>query len=94
MAEQPAAPQPVIVQRGGGITAIAGDAIDALKTSPVLLLIVLLNMAFAGAASYYLERQEERRGEGISALISLLDKCTMHTVPIEALPYILKKPTE
>lgn len=61
MAEPPpqAAPQPIIVHTSApspqmvqGVSGVANSAIDALKTSPVLLLIVLLNMAFAGAGAY------------------------------------------
>ena len=60
-APAPAAPQPIIVmppapspQIVSGVTGMANNAIDALKTSPILLLIVLLNMAFAGAGAYML----------------------------------------
>jgi hypothetical protein len=52
----------------------------------VLLLIVLLNMAFAGAASYYLVNVENHRMVGVARLMDLLEKCTLHTVPLEALP--------
>jgi hypothetical protein len=75
---------PIVVQQRGAV-AVAGDVVDAFKTSPVLLLIVLLNMAFCGAAAYYLLRVEDYRAADRVALFSLLEKCTMHTVPIEAL---------
>ena len=56
----------------------------------MLLLIVLLNMAFAGGAGYYLVRIEDYRAQDRTALLALLEKCTLHTVPLEALPAYLR----
>jgi len=55
-----------------GISGVALGMIDALKTSPVVLLIVLLNMAFAGGAAYYLTHIENMRSEYLKLL---LDRC-------------------
>ena len=77
-------------RRPNGISAVAGDVVDALRTSPVLLLIVLLNMAFAGGAAYYLVHVEDYRAQDRTALLALLEKCTLHTVPLEALPAYLQ----
>lgn len=85
-------PAPVPTRRANGITAVAGDVVDALRTSPIILLIVLLNMAFAGGATYYLANQEEQRAQNVASLVALLEKCTMHTVPIEALQYMRRTP--
>ena len=74
-----------------GVVRVATDVVDAFKTSPVLLLIVLLNMAFAGAAAYYLVTVEDHRSRERDALIRLLDQCTMHTIPLEALPGYMKE---
>lgn len=82
MADQPA---PVIIQQPaarGMVTTIAGDMFDAFRTSPVLLLIVLLNVAFAGSAAYYLLEMEKYRADDRRALATLLDKCLMQTVPL------------
>jgi hypothetical protein len=65
---------------------VAGNIVDVFRTSPVLLLIVLLNMAFCAAAAYYLVVVEDHRTHERDTLIALLEKCTMHTVPLEALP--------
>jgi hypothetical protein len=58
--------------RHTGVSGVAIDTINALKTSPVLLLIVLLNIAFAGGAAYYLTNIENKRSE---YLTMLLDRC-------------------
>lgn len=58
--------------RATSIVAVADDVIGALKASPVILLIVLLNCAFAGAASYFMVRLETFRHE---AMVTLLDRC-------------------
>jgi hypothetical protein len=77
------------------VTGVASSVIDALRTSPVLLLIVLLNMAFAGSAAYYLVSVEAHRSVGVTRLLDLLEKCTLHTVPLEALPaYMDHKKTD
>jgi hypothetical protein len=55
-----------------GISGVALSMVDALKTSPVLLLIVILNMAFAGGAAYYLTHIENMRSEYLKLL---LDRC-------------------
>jgi len=55
-----------------GVTGVATGIVDALKTSPVLLLIILLNMAFAGGAAYYLTYIENLRSEYLKLL---LDRC-------------------
>jgi hypothetical protein len=83
MADQPA---PVIIQQQpaarGMVTTIAGDLFGAFQTSPILLLIVLLNIAFAGSAAYYLLQMEKYRADDRRALAALLDKCLMQTVPL------------
>lgn len=63
----------------------AGDVVDALKTSPVLLLIVLLNGIFAACAGYYLLQVEHYRADDRKALFELLQQCTMRTVPVDYL---------
>ena len=60
------------------LTNIAGDVVGAFKTSPVLLLIVLLNMAFAGAASYFMVHLESWRHE---AMVTLMDRCIPRHAP-------------
>lgn len=67
------------------IAGVASDAIGALRTSPVLLLIVLLNMVFATVGGYYLLQVEAYRAADRQALAGLLEKCIVHTVPIDFL---------
>lgn len=66
-------------------SAVAG-VVDAVKTlPPVLLLIVLLNIAFAGVGGFYLLQVEAYRAADRQALASLLTKCLTETVPIDYL---------
>jgi CDP-diacylglycerol pyrophosphatase len=68
-----------------GVTSVATSAIDALKTSPVLLLIVLLNMAFAGSAGWYLASTENKRNEAVRLI---LDRCIpVYQPPHDRQPY-------
>ena len=53
--------------------AVSNGIVSTLKTlPPVLLLIVLLNMVFAGGAAYYLTGIENKRSEAIRLM---LDRC-------------------
>ena len=70
---------------GGTITTIAGGVFDAFKTSPILLLIVILNMAFAGAGAYYLIQIEAYRAADRQSLTAMVDKCIGQSVPLEYL---------
>jgi hypothetical protein len=63
-------------RRNEGMTDVALGVVDSLKTSPVILLIVLLNMAFAGSAAYYLTGIENKRAE---ATRLILDRCIPYT---------------
>ena len=71
--------------RGGTITTIASGITDAFKTSPVMLLIVLLNGAFIASAAYYLIQVESYRTVERQAIAAMLDKCIAQTVPVEYL---------
>jgi hypothetical protein len=44
---------------GGGIFGTANRTVTALSGSPVLLVLVLLNLGFLGAAAYYFSREQE-----------------------------------
>jgi hypothetical protein len=70
-------PQPVIVTNPGVIT-VASGAIDALKTSPILLVMVLLNCAFLGVAAYYLRTQQQ---SAFTLVTKVLDRCLPDTPP-------------
>lgn len=59
---------------GNGSRALT-EVVGALKGSPVLLLIVILNAAFIGASGYYLTKLEEYRHEDRERVLNLLDRC-------------------
>lgn len=66
-------------QRPGTMTGVAIGVVDALRTSPVILLIVLLNMAFVLGGAYYLTGIENKRNE---AMRLILDRCIPHAQPL------------
>jgi hypothetical protein len=50
-------------------------ALESLRASPLLLLVLLLNMLFVLAVGYYLLRLEQYRSEDRKTLMVMLDKC-------------------
>lgn len=54
----------------------------ALGTQPLLLVIVLLNMTFAGLAGYFMLQLEGYRAENLSAIIGLVRECVLNTAPL------------
>jgi hypothetical protein len=69
-----------------GITGIATGTIDALKGTPILVVMVVLNAAFLGAGSFYLSKQQD----DIAQLTDkVLDRC-LPNVHMEA--YIVTPP--
>ena len=78
-----------ISARTVSVTGVAGDAIEALKGSPTLLLIVLLNMVFAVIAGYYLLQVEQYREKDRALVAGILDKCVSQMVPVEVVKDIL-----
>lgn len=65
-------PQPPIVVQSPGVVAVASDTISALKASPMLLVMVLLNCAFIAAAAWYLRNQQDNAFKLVS---TMLDRC-------------------
>ena len=53
---------------------VAETAIDALKSSPTALALVLLNIVFIGASTYALVRLNQYHHEEIT---SLIDRCML-----------------
>jgi hypothetical protein len=53
-------------------TEVARDTIGALKGTPILLVMVLLNCAFLGVATYYLRAQQATAYELVG---KVLDRC-------------------
>jgi len=81
------APAPnVIVQQPGTLAGqMTSGLYDAFKASPILLLIVILNGFFIGAAGYYLLQVDEHRSKDRDKLIVLIDHCINDTVPVKYL---------
>jgi hypothetical protein len=54
------------------ITKAASSTVDALKGTPILLVVVLLNCAFLGVAAYYLRVQQQT---AFHLVDKLFDRC-------------------
>jgi hypothetical protein len=52
-------PPTVVVEPQRGVVSVATGAVDALRGTPMLLVMVLLNCAFIAAAAYYLRGQQD-----------------------------------
>jgi len=69
------------------LTQATGRAADVLvggfAGSPALLLIVVLNVAMILTGGYYMLQQDRLRNEVNSQVIGLMEKCILHTSPIE-----------
>jgi CDP-diacylglycerol pyrophosphatase len=55
-----------------GITGVANNTIGALKGSPILLVMVVLNAVFIAAGSYYLSKQQDDTSQ---VMIKIFDRC-------------------
>jgi hypothetical protein len=55
-----------------GITGVASETISALKSSPILLVMIILNAVFIGAGSYYLSKQQDDTSQ---VMIKIFDRC-------------------
>lgn len=65
-----------------GISGIANNAIDALKNSPVLMLVILLNVVFVISFGYYLMKAEQHQAEYRQSALLIMEKCILQTTPI------------
>lgn len=57
-------------------------AVSDLKQRPDLLFIVLLNMAFIGAGAWVISMEETNRANDRNAMMSMIEKCALNTVPV------------
>jgi hypothetical protein len=71
-AGEPPPPTAVIVQPSQGVVGVATGTIDALRTSPMLLVMVVLNCAFIAAGAYYLRNQQDHAYMLVNAV---LERC-------------------
>jgi hypothetical protein len=62
---------PIVVQ-SPGVIGFAGDTVGALKSTPILLVMVLLNCAFIAGAAFYLRNQQENAYKLVD---KMLDRC-------------------
>ena len=61
-----------VIQPSGGVVSVASDTIGALRGTPILLVMVLLNCAFIGGAAFYLRIQQDN----VYKLVDkMLDRC-------------------
>jgi hypothetical protein len=65
-------PPTVVVQPAQGVVAVAADTVGALRSTPVLLVMVLLNAAFIGAAAYYLRTAQDH---AYALINKMFDRC-------------------
>jgi hypothetical protein len=49
----------VVVQPPAGVVGVATETIGALRGSPILIVMVVLNCVFIGAAAFYFKTQQE-----------------------------------
>jgi hypothetical protein len=56
-------------------TRIAESAIDGLRTTPTLLVMVILNCVMIGAAAWYLLKLEENRQRERERFTTILERC-------------------
>lgn len=60
-----------------GIVGVATGTVDALRGSPMLLVMVVLNCVFIAAAAYYLKQQQDNAFKLVS---TMFDRCLPHEV--------------
>jgi hypothetical protein len=65
-------PPTVVVQPSQGVVGVAADTIGALRGSPTLLVMVVLNCVFIAGAAYYLRNQQDHAFELVN---KLFDRC-------------------
>jgi hypothetical protein len=65
-------PPTVVVTPSQGVVGVAFGAIDALRSTPILLVVVLLNCGFLGVAAYYLRTQQAAAFQLVG---KVLDRC-------------------
>jgi hypothetical protein len=71
-------PPTVVFQPSQGVVGVATDTIGALRESPMLLVMVLLNCAFLAAAAYYLRGQQET---AFKLVDKMFDRCLPNVHP-------------
>jgi hypothetical protein len=70
---------PPLVVTNPGVVSVASDTVSALKTSPLLLVMVLLNVAFIVAGAWYLRNQQDH---AFALVGSLFERCLPMKPPL------------
>lgn len=65
-------PPTVVVQPSQGVIGVAADTVSALRGSPTLLVMVVLNCMFILGAAYYLRVQQDNAYKLVN---SILERC-------------------
>jgi len=92
VAQAPAAPAPssqtvLLASPPGAIQAgiaVAHDAVGSLGAQPVLLLIVVINIAFIAIGGFFLAQLESTRSSLMLSTLEIIRACVLETAPLGA----------
>jgi hypothetical protein len=90
VAQAPAAQQPqtVLLSHPPGAIqagiAVAHDAVGSLGAQPVLLLIVVINIAFIAIGGFFLAQLESTRSSLMLSTLEIIRSCVLETAPLGA----------
>jgi len=76
-------PPTVVVTPAQGVVGVATGAVDALRGTPMLLVMVLLNCAFLISAAWYLRNQQDH---AFSLVKTMFDRCLPELRPQHFVP--------
>ena len=71
-------PPTVVVTPAQGVVGVATGAVDALRGTPMLLVMVLLNCAFLISAAWYLRNQQDH---AFGLVKTMFDRCLPEAPP-------------
>ncbi|MEK1930344.1 MAG: hypothetical protein AAAC47_11275 [Pararhizobium sp.] len=64
--------------------AVAHDAVGSLGAQPVLLLIVVINIAFIAIGGFFLAQLESTRSSLMMSTLDIIRACVLETAPLGA----------
>ena len=62
----------VFIQPSPGVVGVAHETITSLRGSPILIVMVVLNVAFLAAGSFYLSKQQD---DSSQVTVQILQRC-------------------
>jgi hypothetical protein len=71
-------PPTVVVTPAQGVVGVATSTVDALRTSPLLLVVVVLNCVMIVAAAWYLRNQQDH---AFALVKTMFDRCLPNIHP-------------